>query len=144
MCLKETTQKKRSWCRKWDPPASRTTLLAVSSSLPLLHFVAFSLTEIFYKPQCNGPRRGKQLRTECEFIYRWQARWERPVLQCKLSRHAYLMYFLAVVQWNRIMLLSGKQFHFISLASRDRTEEQLWLFAECCMEIKRHQAEISV
>lgn len=69
---------------------------------------------------------------------------EKPVLQCKLSRHAYLMYFLAVFQWNRIMLLSGKQFHFISLASRDTTEEQLWLFAECCMEIKLHQPEISV
>lgn len=52
---KKQPRKKKSWCRKWDPPASRTTLLAVCSSLPLLHFVAFSLTEIFYKPQCNGP-----------------------------------------------------------------------------------------
>lgn len=35
------------------------------------------------------------------------------------------MYFIVVFQRNRIMLLSGKQFHFILLDSHDETEGQM-------------------
>lgn len=45
--------KKAPPCRKWDQPASGRLVLFFF--LPLLHFVAFSHTQRFYKLQCHGP-----------------------------------------------------------------------------------------
>lgn len=131
------------WCRKWDQPSSYTVLLA---DWPFLFFTSAPLCCLFTHrdfTNCSAMSpRGKRAENRMWIHLRWTNMLGETRIAVQVALTCLLDLRNLLKQEGSVFITSKQCFNLISLTSYYRTDEQLCLFAKCCIEKKLHVAGI--